>query len=69
MAAAVSTCYTRADAVLLGRVTYEAFASSWPFQPEEEVLAQSTTFATGVVDLIYQCRLSGPEPSDQNNRS
>ncbi|WP_022888135.1 dihydrofolate reductase family protein [Agromyces italicus] len=40
MMAAVSAFFTRADTLLLGRATYETFASSWPNRPDEEFLAQ-----------------------------
>jgi dihydrofolate reductase len=65
MGEAIGAAMAQADAMLLGRVTYEAFAAFWPFQEPSDEDQENTDYMNNTPKFVVSKTLE--EPLEWNN--
>src|SRR5215203_1304 len=65
MGEAIGAAMAQADAMLLGRVTYEAFAAFWPFQEPSDEDQETTDYMNNTPKFVVSKTLE--EPLEWNN--
>ena len=65
MGEAIGAAMAKADAMLLGRVTYEEFAAFWPFQEPSDEDQETTDYMNNTPKFVVSKTLE--EPLEWNN--